>query len=33
MNPQLEDASPAEAIAEDKFRDVMAAARAFVVGG
>ena len=33
MNPQLDDASPAEAIAEDRFREVMAAARAFVVGG
>ena len=33
VNPQLEDISPAEAIGEDKFRDVMAAARAFVVGG
>ncbi|PRZ39662.1 hypothetical protein CLV47_11826 [Antricoccus suffuscus] len=33
MNPQLDDASPAEALAEDRKRDVMAAARAFVQGG
>lgn len=33
MNPQLEDASPAEAIAEGRGRDVMAAARAFIAGG
>ncbi|WP_426624454.1 hypothetical protein ACPPVW_18175 [Leifsonia sp. McL0607] len=33
MNPQLEDAAPAEAIAEGRVRDVMAAARAFVNAG
>lgn len=33
LNPQLGDESPAEAIAEDRFREVMAAARAFVTGG
>ncbi|MGI8415017.1 MAG: hypothetical protein ACR2P2_02180 [Nakamurella sp.] len=33
MNPQLDDQSPAEAIAEDRLRDVMAAARAFAAGG
>lgn len=33
MNPQLDDASPAEAISEDRSRDVLAAARAFVNGG
>jgi hypothetical protein len=33
MNPQLDDESPAEAIAADRFRDVMAAARAFAHGG
>ncbi len=33
MNPQLEDESPAEALAADHSRDVMAAARAFVNGG
>jgi hypothetical protein len=33
MNPQLEDVSPAEALAEDRYREVMAAARAFVSGG
>ena len=33
LNPQLEDLSPAEALAEDRFREVMAAARAFIVGG
>lgn len=30
MNPQLEDAAPAEVVAEGRVRDVMAAARAFV---
>ncbi|PRZ34800.1 hypothetical protein CLV47_12332 [Antricoccus suffuscus] len=33
MNPQLDDASPAEALADDRHRDAMAAARAFVQGG
>ena len=33
MNPQLEDAAPAELIAEGRARDVMAAARAFVNAG
>lgn len=33
MNPQLDDQSPAEALAEDRLREVMAAARAFVSGG
>lgn len=33
MNPQLDDLSPAEALAEGRRRDVMAAARAFVQGG
>lgn len=33
MNPQLEDISPAEALAEGLHREVMAAARAFVSGG
>lgn len=32
MNPQLEDNSPAEALAEDRARDVMVAARAFING-
>ncbi|HEY5134403.1 MAG TPA: hypothetical protein VIJ41_01320 [Candidatus Nanopelagicales bacterium] len=33
MNPQLDDVSPAEAVAEDQFREVLSAARAFVAGG
>jgi len=33
MNPQLNDASPAEEIAAGRVRDVMAAARAFVNAG
>ena len=33
MNPQLDDVSPAEAIANGDLRVVMAAARAFVAGG
>jgi hypothetical protein len=33
MNPQLDDVSPAEAIANGDLREVMAAARAFVAGG
>lgn len=30
MNPQLEDASPAEAVSEGRAREVMAAARAYL---
>lgn len=33
MNPQLEDEAPAEALAEGRFRETMAAARAYVNGG
>lgn len=33
MNPQMDDLSPAEAIADDQFREVLAAARAFAAGG
>lgn len=33
MNPQLDDISPAEAIAQDRYRDTLAAARAFISGG
>ena len=33
MNPQLDDLSPAEAIAMDKQREVMSSARAFLAGG
>lgn len=33
MNPQLDDLSPAEAIHEDRYREAMSAARAFVRGG
>lgn len=33
MNPQLDDVSPVEAIAEDRLKEVMAAARAFATGG
>lgn len=33
MNPQLDDASPAESLANDEARAVMSAARAFVNGG
>ncbi|MDY0914377.1 MULTISPECIES: hypothetical protein [Rathayibacter] len=33
MNPQLEDEAPAEALSEGRFREVMAAARAYVNGG
>lgn len=33
MNPQLDDTSPAEAIAEDHLKDTLAAARAFRAGG
>lgn len=32
MNPQLEDESPSEALAEGKLREVLSAARAFVDG-
>ncbi|GAA1811312.1 hypothetical protein [Nesterenkonia flava] len=33
MNPQLDDESPAEALSEERFRDVATAARSFVNGG
>jgi len=33
MNPQLDDASPAEALADGRVREVMAAARAFANAG
>lgn len=33
MNPQLDDLSPAEALAEGRRREVLAAARAFAQGG
>ena len=33
LNPQLEDESPAEAIRDGRFKDVMVAARAYVAGG
>jgi hypothetical protein len=33
MNPQLDDASPAEVIVGDRGRDAMVAARAFASGG
>ena len=33
MNPQLDDSSPIEALAEDQGRAVLSAARAFVSGG
>lgn len=33
MNPQLEDASPAEVIRDGRLKDALAAARAFVAGG
>ncbi|MDP4015219.1 MAG: hypothetical protein U0990_04950 [Candidatus Nanopelagicales bacterium] len=33
MNPQMEDRSPAEAIAEGELREALAAARAFLAGG
>jgi hypothetical protein len=32
MNPQLDDASPAEALSDGRSKDVMAAARAYVGG-
>ncbi|MFG2094425.1 XRE family transcriptional regulator [Streptomyces sp. NPDC048612] len=32
MNPQLEDDAPLQAIADDRFKDVMAAARAYLQG-
>lgn len=33
MNPQLDNVSPVEALREDEFRDVAAAADAFLMGG
>ncbi|MGW1895397.1 XRE family transcriptional regulator [Streptomyces sp. NPDC002004] len=33
MNPQLEDETPAQCIADGRFKDVMVAARAYVDGG
>lgn len=33
MNPQLDDLSPVEALRDDQFRDVSAAAEAFLIGG
>lgn len=33
MNPQLDDVSPGESIAAGQFREVLAAARAFISGG
>jgi hypothetical protein len=33
LNPQLDDESPATAIRENRVRDVMVAARAFLAGG
>lgn len=33
MNPQLDDLSPSEVLRDGELRDVVAAARAFVVGG
>ena len=33
MNPQLDDQSPAEAVRDGSYRDVMEAARVFEVGG
>lgn len=33
MNPQLDDLSPAEALAQDNHREVLSAARAFLAGG
>lgn len=33
MNPQLDDDSPAEALADDREREALAAARAFIAGG
>ncbi|MFD3424125.1 XRE family transcriptional regulator [Streptomyces decoyicus] len=32
MNPQLDDDSPLQAIAADRFKDVMAAARSYIKG-
>lgn len=32
MNPQLDDASPGDSLSEDRQREVMAAARAFIQG-
>ena len=33
MNPQLDDESPAQAIREDRVRDALVAAKAYVAGG
>lgn len=33
MNPQLDEETPADALREDKLRDVLAAAKAFRAGG
>lgn len=33
MNPELDDASPAEALAEGRSREVMAAARSYIAAG
>jgi hypothetical protein len=33
LNPQLDDESPAEAIREDRLRDVAVAAKAYALGG
>jgi hypothetical protein len=33
LNPQLDDDSPARAISEDRLRDVLAAAKAYMAGG
>jgi predicted exporter len=33
LNPQLDDESPAEAIREERLKEAMGAARAFVAGG
>lgn len=33
MNPQLDDESPAQAIREDRLRDALVAAKAYVAGG
>lgn len=33
MNPQLDDGAPADALREGRYRDVLAAARAYLAGG
>jgi hypothetical protein len=33
MNPQLGDSSPAEVLRDGRFKDVQAAARAYIAGG